>query len=168
MESAVWSHSRGSSSGEDGDVSDSVPSDLAAWRRLCTLIDEDPELWPRVREALEEGGDPWEELIAGLDDAGSLAYLDVEDTGMELADALAQLPRIFAARPDLRAVSDVDDLDEAITAADTILTAAGLRVLRLPDDADEDAHALVVVPAESIDEIGSLAVDLQHEVIGYS
>jgi hypothetical protein len=152
---------------EDGRVADSVSRDLAAWQRLCNLIDDDPELWPEVRRSIEDGDDPWEQLIGGLDDAGSLAYLDVEDTGMELSDALVQLPRIFQAQPDLRAVNDVDDLDEAIAAADGVLASTGLRIVRLIDETDADAHALVVVPTDAVEAIVALADDLEHEVVTY-
>jgi hypothetical protein len=133
-----------------------------AWERLCALIDDDELLWPQVREALEDG-DPWEALLSGLDDAGALAYLDAEDTGMELTDALAQLPRVFRLQPDLGRVTDTDDLDDAMSAADEILGGRGFRLLML-DDEDEDAHALVVVPAEAVDGIVALADSVDHPV----
>ncbi|THG33018.1 DUF6630 family protein [Naasia lichenicola] len=147
-------------------MSDTAPSDTAtggaaAWQRLCALIDDDPHLWPEVSEALDEGDDPWEALIGSLDDAGALAYLDVDDTGMELADALAQLPRVFKLQPDLGEANDTDELREAIAVADGILAEGGLRLLLLEDD-DDDAQALVVVPAESVDDIVDLATSLGH------
>ena len=80
------------------------------WKRLCGLIDDDEAVWEAVHEALQAADDPWDALIGGLDDAGALAYLQVDDTGMELSDALAQLPRVFALQPDLDEVTDTDDL----------------------------------------------------------
>jgi len=136
--------------------------DPAAWERLAGLLDDDELLWPRVREALEDG-DPWEALIDGLDDSGALAYLDAEDTGMELADALAQLPRVFALQPDLRSVNDVDELEEAMGEADRILSAHGFRLLRLDED-DEESHALVVVPAANLAAIVDLAEQMGESV----
>ena len=130
--------------------------DDAAWERLCLLLDDDEHLWPTVREAIDGGEDAWEALLGGLDDAGALAYLDVEDTGMELADALAQLPRVFRLQPDLGAVTDTDDLREALRQADEVLAGEGFRLLELDDD-DDEAHALVVVPADSVTEIRELA-----------
>ncbi len=128
-------------------------NDAAVWERLTRLLDDDELLWPRVREALEDdGADPWEALLDGLDDAGALAYLDVEDTGMELADALAQLPRIFRLQLDLGTVNDTDELDDAMVAADALLAGSGCRLVELHAD-DDDAHALVVVPAPNVPEI---------------
>ena len=139
--------------------------EMAAWERLTGLLDDDELLWPRVREALEDAdADPWEALLDGLDDAGALAYLDAEDTGMELADALAQLPRVFRLQPDLGAVNDTDDLDDALAAADRTLAAGGLRLLRLQED-DEDAHALAVVPDGSVREILALSAQLKRSVM---
>ena len=104
----------------------------ALWERLCSLLDDDEQLWPAVEAALEESdGDAWDALLDGLDDAGALASLEAEDTGMELADALAQLPRVFRLQPDLGEVTDTDDLDEAIRAADHVLEAHGHRLLIL-------------------------------------
>lgn len=130
--------------------------DDAAWERLCVLLDDDEQLWPTVREAVDAGDDPWEALLGGLDDAGALAYLDVEDTGMELADALAQLPRVFRLHPDLGVVNDTDELRAALRQADSVLAEDGFRLLELDDD-DDEAHALVVVPADSATEIRELA-----------
>jgi hypothetical protein len=135
----------------------------ATWERLCALLDDDELLWPRVRDALEDGAEPWEALLDGLDDAGALAYLEVDDTGMELADALAQLPRVFRLRADLGRVNDTDDLAEAMAAADEILGDRGFRLIEL-DDEDEDSHALVVVPAEALDGIVEAANGVDRAV----
>lgn len=119
------------------------------WLRLCTLIDDDHELVQSVRRAVSEGGDAWAALIDGLDDAGALAYLDVDDTGMELADALPQVPRIFAAGVDIDEVGDVDgDLAAAIVRADSILAPHDLRIVFLEEDSD--AYPLVVVPIANV------------------
>ncbi|WP_210506072.1 hypothetical protein [Naasia sp. SYSU D00057] len=138
--------------------------DQEAWKRLCTLLDDDELLWPGVREALEEDGDPWEALLSGLDDAGALAYLDAEDTGMELADALAQLPRVFRLQPDLGRVTDTDDLAEAMAVADEILAAKGFRLVMLDDEEDEDASSLVVVPAGSLDDVVAAAESVDRTI----
>jgi hypothetical protein len=135
--------------------------DAADWDRLCELLDDDELLRAEVREAVDAGDDPWEALLTGLDDAGALAYLDEGDTGMELTDALVQLPRVFRLQPDLDEVTDTDDLGDALGAADAVLVAAGLRLLRL-DEPDSDAHALVVVPADAVPEIERLATGLGH------
>jgi hypothetical protein len=136
----------------------------AAWERLTGLLDDDELLWPRVREALEGGdSDAWGALLDGLDDAGALAFLDAEDTGMELADALAQLPRVFRLHVDLGAVSDTDDLDDAMVAADGLLARGGWRLALLPD-AGEDAYALVVVPEPDLPEILRLSAELKRAV----
>jgi hypothetical protein len=133
------------------------------WERLCVLLDDDEPLRAGVREALDAGEDPWEALLGGLDDAGALAYLDEDDTGMELTDALVQLPRVFRLQPDLNEVTDTDELEDAMRRADEVLAASGFRLLRL-DEPDSDAHALVVVPAEAAPEIERLAAALGHEV----
>jgi hypothetical protein len=138
--------------------------EAATWERLCGLLDDDELLWPGVRSALAAGNDPWEALLDGLDDSGALAYLDEGDTGMELTDALAQLPRVFRLKPDLDEVTDTDDLDDALRAADEVLTGADHRLLRL-DEPDSDARALVVVPAGAVPEIGRLAAELQRRVV---
>lgn len=135
-----------------------------AWHRLCDLIDDDEQLWPGVEAALRTMDDPWEALIGGLDDAGALAYLDTADTGMELTDALAQLPRVFALQPDLDEVTDTDDLGAAIRAADSVLATAGLRLVEL-EESDADARALVVVRAESLAELRRLARTVDHPVL---
>lgn len=133
------------------------------WRRLCALLDDDESVWEAVEAALQDGEDPWDALIGGLDDAGALAYLQADDTGMELSDALAQLPRVFALQPDLDEVTDTDDLVEATAAADRILSAAGLRIVRLVEE--EDAWPVAVVPASGVPEIVRLAHDIGHQVI---
>lgn len=135
-----------------------------AWHRLCDLIDDDEHLWPGVEAALRTADNPWEALIGGLDDAGALAYLDAADTGMELSDALAQLPRVFALQPDLDDVTDTDDLGDAIRAADSVLAAARLRLVEL-EESDSDARALVVVPAETLEELQQLARSVGHPVL---
>ncbi len=136
----------------------------ALWERLCSLLDDDEQLWPAVEAALEEpDGDPWDALLDGLDDAGALASLEADDTGMELADALAQLPRVFRLQPDLREVNDTDDLDEAIRAADRVLEEHGHRLLILESD-DEDVHELVVVPEEAVGPILETAEALERSI----
>lgn len=136
-----------------------------AWERLTQLLDDDALLWPRVREALEKGdADPWEALLDGLDDAGALAYLDAEDTGMELADALAQLPRVFRLRLDLGAVSDTDDLHEAMASAGRSLAGGGWRLLLMPDG---DAHALLVVRDGDVPDIVKLSARLGRSVTAF-
>jgi hypothetical protein len=142
-----------------GDVGNS-----AAWERLTRLLDDDELLWPQVREGLESNDrDPWEALIDGLDDAGALAYLDAEDTGMELADALAQLPRVFRLQLDLGPVNDTDDLDDAMVAADRLLARHGSRLVQLQDE-DDDAHALAVVPEGNVPEVLRLSAELGRPV----
>ena len=137
--------------------------DAATWERLCGLLDDDEPLKAGVREALEGGGDPWEALLDGLDDAGALAYLDEGDTGMELTDALVQLPRVFRLQPDLDEVTDTDELDDATSAADRILSAADLRVIRLIEE--DDAWPVVVVPASAVEEIERLIRAVGHEAV---
>jgi len=134
------------------------------WQRLCTLLDDDELVWPEVRAALDDpDADPWDALLDGLDDAGALASLEREDTGMELSDALAQLPRVFRLQPDLDAVTDTDELDDAVREADRILAAAGFRLLEL-EGTDDDVHELIVVGADAVDEIQRLAAEAGHEV----
>jgi hypothetical protein len=135
----------------------------ALWERLCSLLDDDEHLWPAVETALAEpDGDPWDALLDGLDDAGALASLEAEDTGMELADALAQLPRVFRLQPDLGEVTDTDDLDEAIRAADRVLEGHGHRLLIL--ESDEDVHELVVVQQEAVGPILETAEALERSI----
>lgn len=122
------------------------------WTRLCALLDDDPELLPAVRLAATNDDDPWTALIDGLDEAGALAYLDWKDTGVQLADALPPLPRVFATGVDLDEVGDVEGaLTAAIIRADSILAPHELRIIYL--DEDSDAYPLVVVPMKSVDEI---------------
>jgi hypothetical protein len=145
------------------DVADSVE-----WERLTRLLDDDEHLWPRVLEALEDDDeDPWEALLGGLDDAGALAYLHEDDTGMELADALAQLPRVFRLSLDLGRVNDTDELDAAMGEADALLGGSGFRLVLLEDD-DDDARALVVVSAGAVDEIAELATAVGHSVTSFA
>ena len=136
-----------------------------AWERLTRLLDDDELLWPRVRAALETGDPgPWQALLDGLDDAGALAYLEGEDTGMELADALAQLPRVFRLQLDLGGVSDIDDLGSSMVAADALLARRGCRLLLLQDPEDEEACALVAVPEANVPEALALSADLNRSV----
>ncbi|UNK69834.1 hypothetical protein [Microbacterium sp. H1-D42] len=131
----------------------------ADWARLCELLDDDPELGPGVERSLD--ADPWIALIDGLDDAGALAYLESTDSGVELADALAQLPRVFRAGAELDSVGDVDgELATAIAVADGILSRHDLRIVRLEED--EDACPLVVVPHSHVAEIVALAARCGH------
>jgi hypothetical protein len=138
-------------------------TDAGEWQRLCALLDDDESVREAVEEALEAGDDPWEALLDGLDEAGALAYLQTEDTGMELSDALVQLPRVFKLQPDLREVTDTDELDDATVAADRILSAGGLRALRLVEE--DDAWPVVVVPASAVEEIQGLISALGHEAV---
>lgn len=152
------------------------------WARLCGLLDDDAGLAADVRlaaedpeeylrrheERLDDRGiespgeiDPWLALIDALDDVGALAYLDWKDTGAELAEALAGVPRVFRAGVDLDTVEDVDGLDDAITHADRLLAGSGLRIVYLEEDAD--AYPLVVVPMASSEQIVALAGRLGHE-----
>jgi hypothetical protein len=133
------------------------------WKRLCALLDDDEAVWEAVEEALEDGDDPWEALLDGLDEAGALAFLRADDTGMELSDALAQLPRVFAVQPDLDEVTDTDDLVDATAAADRILAAADLRVIRLVEE--DDAWPVAVVPSSGAGDIAELVAALGHEAV---
>jgi hypothetical protein len=142
---------------------DLTMTDAGEWQRLCALLDEDESVREAVEEALEAGDDPWEALLDGLDEAGALAYLQTEDTGMELSDALVQLPRVFQLQPDLREVTDTDELDEATAAADRILSAGGLRTVRLVEE--DDAWPVVVVPASAVEEIRRLIGAVGHEAV---
>ena len=136
----------------------------ALWERLCSLLDDDEQLWPAVAAALHEAdGEPWDALLDGLDDAGVLASLEAEDTGMELADALVQLPRVFRLQPDLGAVNDTDDLDEAMREADRVLEGHGHRLLVLESD-DSEVHELVVVPQEAVGPILETAEALERGI----
>jgi hypothetical protein len=133
--------------------------------RLAGLLDDDELLVPNLRGALAQEAEPWEALLAGLDDAGVLASLEADDTGMELADALAQLPRVFRLQLDLGDVTDTDDLDDAIAAADAVLVGRGFRLVQLPDPDDVDVRALVVVDAGNVAEILRLSTELQHPAV---
>ncbi|MGT2425294.1 DUF6630 family protein [Amnibacterium kyonggiense] len=133
------------------------------WRRLCGLLDDDHAVREAVDEALAAGDDPWEALLDGLDDAGALAFLRSDDTGMELSDALAQLPRVFALQPDLDEVTDTDDLVDATTAADGILAKDELRIVRLVEE--DDAWPVAVVAADAAAEIAALVAALGHEAV---
>jgi hypothetical protein len=136
----------------------------AAWEQLTVLLDDDEHLWPGVAGALDDGeADPWEALLDGLDDAGALAYLEADDTGMELAEALAQLPRVFRLQVDLGAVNDTDNLEHALTAADGVLAGRGFRLVRLEDE-DEDAYALAVVPQGNLPELARLSTAMSRPV----
>ena len=133
------------------------------WRRLCALLDDDEAVWEAVSAALQGGDDPWEALLDGLDEVGALAFLRADDTGMELSDALAQLPRVFALQPDLDEVTDTDDLGAATAAADRILAAAGLRVVRLVEE--DDAWPVAVVPSSGTEDLAGLVIGLGHEAV---
>lgn len=136
----------------------------ALWDRLCTLLEDDDLLRSSVREALADPeDDPWDALLGGLDDAGALASLEAEDTGMELSDALAQLPAVFRLQPDLGTVTDTDDLDDAVREADRVLAEHGHRLLALESD-DPDVRELVVVPEESVGPILETAEALERRI----
>ncbi|MGO1770504.1 MAG: DUF6630 family protein [Microbacterium sp.] len=150
------------------------------WIRLCRLLDDDAELVSSVRlaladpdaffleheERLRRSGasssadvDPWLVLIDGLDDAGALAYLEPDDAGEELAEALGGVPRVVRAGLDLDPVSDTDSgLTDAIAVADAHLAPHGLQILFL-DEGTED-WPLVVVPSDRVEEILSAAAGL--------
>ena len=133
------------------------------WQRLCALLDDDEAVWASVQQALSGGEDPWEALLDGLDDAGALAYLQSDDTGMELSDALAQLPRVFAVQPDLDEVTDTDELDAATRAADQVLAGEDLRLIRLVEE--DGSWPVVVVPEDSAAEIVALAERVGQRVV---
>jgi hypothetical protein len=135
------------------------------WQRLCALLDDDDAVWEAVSAALEEGEDPWDAVIGGLDDAGALAYLQADDTGMELTDALAQLPRVHALQPDLDEATDTDDLDEAVGVADGVLVGAGLRLIRLIEPGDDSSRPMVTVLAKDVAEIDRVAAALGGRVV---
>lgn len=139
------------------------------WARLCELLDDDPALPPAVEEALAapEDSDPWMAVIDGLDDAGALAYLDQQDSGVELSDALPQLPRVFRTGVDLDTVGDVEgDLPSAIVAADSILSTHDLRIVHLEEE--DDAYPLVVVPLANVEEVIALASRVGHSARVFS
>lgn len=126
------------------------------WMRLCTLLDDDPELAPATLAAVEAGEGPWDALIEGLDDSGALAYLQKSDTGGELADAVPALPRIARTGIELDEVADVDDLGAAIARANELLTAHALTLIHVDDPEDEDAYPLVAVASADLDEANTL------------
>ncbi|GAA1535685.1 hypothetical protein HD600_001609 [Microbacterium ginsengiterrae] len=132
------------------------------WTRLCELLDDDPEITPAVREAVNEGDDPWDALIDALDDAGALAYLDSEDTGEELAEALPALPRVQRLGIDLDEVGDVHDLGSAIARAEAILAPHDIRLLHIEDPEDEEAYPLIAVSSADHDEAVALIEKLTH------
>lgn len=139
------------------------------WVRLCELLDDDPLIRPEVERAAQpnDDADPWMALIDGLDDAGALAYLDPDDSGVELVDALSQLPRIVRAGIDLDPVGDVDgDLTAAIVVADGILAGHELTVIHLEED--DDAYPLVVVPRENAADAIALARRLGQAARAFS
>jgi len=153
------------------------------WTRLCGLLDDDPEIPGPVLQALSDPEgyfaehqqqqldrgiesadeiDPWLVMIDGLDDAGALAYLDWKDSGVELADALAGLPKVIRTGVDTDPIGDVEgDLEAAIARADELLATQGLRLVYL--DEDSDAYPLVAVPSENVDEIIAVAERLGYE-----
>lgn len=143
-----------------------MASDLnvEGWARLCALIDDDPELSAAVLGA--EDGNRWAALIDGLDDAGALAYLDVADSGVEVADALAGVPRVFRAGVDLDEVGDAEQLEAAIVRAENLLAPYGLRIVYLAEDSD--AYPLVVVPSANVDEILTLIATTGREARAFS
>jgi hypothetical protein len=137
----------------------------AIWERLCGLLDDDDFVRQAVLDALGDADeDPWDALLSGLDDAGALASLETADTGMELADALAQLPRVFRLQPGLGGVTDTDDLDDAVREADRVLAAVGHRLLTL-ESGDPDVRELVVVPEASVEPILELAEALERRIV---
>lgn len=138
-------------------------ADGEEWERLARLLDDDDEaVAVAVRQAVEQGDDPWAALLDGLDEAGALAYLQSGDTGMELTDALAQLPRVFAKQPDLDDATDTDDLAEATRIADAALAEHDLRIVRLVED--DESWPLVVVPEGRVREILTAVTALGESV----
>lgn len=131
-------------------------STIDDWTRLCDLLDDDPEFAPAVLDAVEARDDPWDALIDALDDAGALAYLDSEDTGVEVADALPALPRVFRSGVDLDEVGDIEDLHDAVAKANRLLAPHSLRLIHIEDPENEDAYPLIAVPTTHVDEIQKL------------
>lgn len=132
------------------------------WMRLCTLLDDDPELAPATLAAVEAGESPWDALIEGLDDSGALAYLQKSDTGGELEDALPALPRIARAGVELDEVGDIDDLGAAIARANELLATHGLALMHIEDPEDEDAYPLVAVATADLNETNTLITKLHR------
>ncbi|MCT9001265.1 DUF6630 family protein [Microbacterium memoriense] len=129
------------------------------WLRLGALLEDDSEVADSIRRSGGAGEDVRAALFDALDDAGALAYMEWSDSGVELADALAQLPRVFRTGADLDEVGDVDGaLSDAIAEADGILSGHGLCTLYL--DEGSDACPLVVVARSDVDEITALAARL--------
>jgi len=135
------------------------------WRRLCALLDDDETVREAVEAALDAGEDPWEALLDGLDEAGALAYLRSDDTGMELSDALAQLPRVYRVQPDLDEVTDTDDLGLAMRAADSAVDQGGLALLRLVEVEDDASWPVVAVRTDDRDRAIELATALGHRLL---
>lgn len=130
----------------------------ADWIRLAELLDEDPEVAAELGRA-SATTDLRGVLFDALDDAGALAYMEWSDSGVELADALAQVPRVFRTGADLDEVGDVDGaLADAIAEADGILARHGLQSVYL--DEGSDACPLVVVARSDVDEITALGTRL--------
>lgn len=124
--------------------------------RLAALIDDDPEVAGALRRAPQGDAELGAALLDALDDAGALAYMEWSDSGVELADALGQLPRIVRAGIDMDEVGDVDgSLEDAISRADALLIPRGMRLLYL--DEGTDACPLVVVAQRDVDEIVEIA-----------
>lgn len=133
------------------------------WIRLCTMLDDDLELRAEVQSAVDsvEDVDPWLVMIDGLDETGALAYLDRKDSGAQLADALAGLPRVLAAGVDLDPVGDVEaDLPAVVAAANEILAVHGLALVYLEEE--PDAFPLVAVSTADAEQIVALAGTLGH------
>lgn len=152
------------------------------WTRLCGLLDDDAELAASVEQAVDDPSeyftahaddlrdrgiesaadiDPWLVMIDGLDDAGALAYLDWKDSGAQLADALAGLPRIRATGIDLDTVGDIEeDLPTAVAVTNGMLDEHGLTLVYLEEDSD--AYPLVAVAADDAEQIVELARALGH------
>lgn len=141
-------------------------SSASDWLTLTGLIDPDSELADAVLHAVHaraagDNADPWAALIDGLDDAGVLAYMAQDDSGEELADALAGVPRVFRAGVDLDEVGDIEGtLTEAIARADELLAPHDLRIVYL-DERTED-RPLVVVPLHSAEDIVRRVSALGH------
>lgn len=133
------------------------------WMRLCALLDDDAELIAEVRSAADSAdeADPWMIMLDGLDEAGALAYLNRKDSGPQLADALAGLPRVFATGVDLDAVGDFEgELPTVVARTNGILDEHGLTLVYLEEE--PDAYPLVAVASDDADEIVSLASALGH------
>lgn len=138
------------------------------WIRLCMLLDDDVELRTAVQSAVDsaEDVDPWLVMIDGLDDAGALAYLDQKDSGAQLVDALAGLPRILAAGVDLDLVGDVEaDLPTVVTVANELLAVHGLALVYLEEE--PDAFPLVAVSAADAEQVVALVSELGHTARTY-